>query len=191
MPLTTYTAGEVLTASSLNANLSFAAANPASGFVCVKAETAFSAVGSVTADSVFTSSYTNYLINVVFTSSVTTGDLYIKLRVGGTSASTNYNSSYIAWSTVVSAAQLLSQTSFAIADDSAATSSAQVTLFGPQLAAATAIQAQGIRNLTTNDPRGIIFTGNHSTATAYDGIEILTAGTMTGRYTIYGYGKSV
>jgi hypothetical protein len=36
MPLTTYTAGEVLTAASLNANLSFAASNPSSAVVQVK-----------------------------------------------------------------------------------------------------------------------------------------------------------
>ena len=36
MPLTTYTAGEVLTAASLNANLSFAATNPSSAVVQVK-----------------------------------------------------------------------------------------------------------------------------------------------------------
>lgn len=36
MPLTTYTAGEVLTAASLNANLVFAAANPVSSVVQVK-----------------------------------------------------------------------------------------------------------------------------------------------------------
>ncbi len=39
MPLTTYTAGEVLTAASLNANLSFAASNPASAVVQVKSTT--------------------------------------------------------------------------------------------------------------------------------------------------------
>ena len=162
-----------------------------SGLVCVKAETAFSAVNSVTADAVFTSDYTNYLVNVVFTSSQPAGDLFLKLRVGGVSASTNYNYNYIAWSTVSSVAQSLAQTSFLVCDDGAATSSAQITLFGPQLAAATAIQSPSIRNLATNDPRGQHVTGNHSTATAYDGIEILTAGTMTGSYTIYGYSKTV
>ena len=39
MPLTTYTAGEVLTAASLNANLSFAASNPSSAVVQVKSTT--------------------------------------------------------------------------------------------------------------------------------------------------------
>jgi hypothetical protein len=46
MPLTTYTAGEVLTASSLNANFSFAAG--AGSLTLVKAQTIGSAVASVT-----------------------------------------------------------------------------------------------------------------------------------------------
>ena len=39
MPLTTYTAGEVLTAASLNANLSFAAANPTAPGIAIFNET--------------------------------------------------------------------------------------------------------------------------------------------------------
>jgi hypothetical protein len=39
-------------------------------------------------------------------------------------------------------------------------------------------------------PINYYIAGNHSTATAYDGIEILVAsGTMTGSYTIYGYNE--
>ena len=189
MPLTTYTAGEVLTASSLNANLSYLNSK-GSGLVCVKAETAFSAATTVTADAVFTSTYTNYLINIIYTAT-SPGDVFLKLRASGTSASTNYNQSYIAWATSSSVAQSLAQTSFLLGDDGVATSSVQLTLFGPQLAAATAIQSNGVRNLATNDPRGQIVVGNHSTATAYDGLEILTANGMTGSYTIYGYSKTV
>ena len=51
MPLTTYTAGEVLTAASLNANLSFAATNPTAGVIQVKSTT-------VTASTFSTSSAT-------------------------------------------------------------------------------------------------------------------------------------
>ena len=193
MALTTYTAGEVLTAASLNDNLAYAVTVPAAvpgGLVCVKAETAFSAATTVTADGVFTSSYTNYLINIIYTAT-SAGDQFMKLRASATSASTNYNQNYIAWSSSVTNAQSLAQTSFLLADDGAATSSIQLTLFGPQLAAATAIQSQGVRNLATSDPRGQIVVGNHSTATAYDGIEILTPNGMTGSYTIYGYAKTV
>ena len=185
----TFVAGEVLEAAELNSNFTYLDGK-GSGLVCVKAQTAFSAATTVTADGVFTSDYTNYLINIIYTAT-SPGDIFMKLRASGSSASTNYNQNYIAWSTSFSQAQSLAQTSFLLCDDGLATSSIQLNLFGPQLAAATAIQSNGVRNLATNDPRGQIVVGNHSTATAYDGIEILTANGMTGSYTIYGYSKTV
>jgi hypothetical protein len=62
-------------------------------------------------------------------------------------------------------------------------------LSGPNLAEATA--AIGLIN-NQGASGGIeiqTYAGNHTTATAYDGIE-LTGGTATGTYTIYGLGKS-
>ena len=88
MPLTTYTAGEVLTAASLNDNFSFASSN--GGLVCVQAETAFSAVADVTADGVFTSAYTNYRILLRYFCS-TTGDVDMRFRVATVDTSANYN----------------------------------------------------------------------------------------------------
>ena len=191
MPLTTYTAGQVLTASSLNNNLSFAAS--AGGLVCVKAETAFSAVASVTADNVFTSAYTNYKIIMNYTTSTTNGTL-LKLRVGGVSASTNYNAYYgagQAWSS----GTVLGATTFLLGDYSNGSFNCSNVLEIQQPAIATATTFWN--NATTS--RGSYGTpypqytlGNHSTATAYDGVELLvTTGTMTGTYAIYGYSKTV
>ncbi len=64
MPLTTYTAGEVLTAASLNANLSFAASNPAGGLTLISATTIGVAQNTVTVSSAFSATYDNYLITV-------------------------------------------------------------------------------------------------------------------------------
>ena len=61
MPLTTYTAGEVLTASSLNANFSFAAA---SGLTLIKTQTIGTAVATVEVTGAFSATYENYLITV-------------------------------------------------------------------------------------------------------------------------------
>ncbi len=64
MPLTTYTAGEVLTAASLNANLSFAASSPAGGLTLISTTTIGTTVSSVTVSSAFSSTYDNYKIIV-------------------------------------------------------------------------------------------------------------------------------
>lgn len=194
MPLTTYTAGEVLTAASLNANFTFAAASPTSGLVCVKAETTVTATNTVTADGVFTSSYTNYfmLVNYLITGA---GQLKIKLRASGTNASTNYNYEQIQGSSsTVTGAVSASQTSFVVADYGAGLyASTVIELFNPQLAQATTIL---VRNTAPNGaytaPLNTSWKGNHSTATAYDGIEIATSGTtFTGNYAIYGYSKTL
>ncbi len=64
MPLTTYTAGEVLTAASLNANLSFAASSPAGGLTLISATTIGTTASTVTVSNAFSATYDNYLITV-------------------------------------------------------------------------------------------------------------------------------
>ena len=166
------------------------AAAATSGLTCVKAETAFTTVASVTADSIFTSTYTNYLLLLNYTTSTTAGP-NLKLRVSGTSASTNYTSQQIqGFTTTVSTNARTTQTSFDFAYYGNGTKEAVVlSIMGPQLAQATQFVAGGgglggalVQNIY----------GQHTTGTAYDGIEILvSSGTMTGTYAIYGYSKTV
>ena len=198
MPLTTYTSGEVLTAASLNANLVFAAANPVAvpgGLVCVKAETAFSAVASFTADGVFTSSYTNYLINVIVTQSANES-IVMNLRASAVDASTNYNFQRgNIDGTSLSASKSTAQSSGTVIGTNGGSGQvgAAIRLFGPQLAAATNYITES--STPFSGVAGIYiaqFYGIHSTATAYDGIKLSVAsGTMTGTYSIYGFAKTV
>ena len=199
MPLTTYVSGTVLTAASLNDNLAYAVTVPVStpgGLVCVKAETAFSAVTSITADSVFTSTYTNYKIMVRFTAT-TQGAVSMQLRAGGVAATSNYNfQRAISSGTVTSPIRYASQSVFTIGDGSGGnfTESTWIEITGPQLAEITNFWASFQQSDGANTlPIIQTWMGNHSTETAYDGIAISIAGggTMTGTYTIYGYAKTV
>ena len=160
----------------------------AGGLVCVKAETSFSGT-SITADNVFTSSYTNYLL-MISAQSTTTSALSIRYRVGGVSASTNYNyQTTNADNTTTTLSQTLATTSSRIGTLRNATANLIYQyIYNPQLAVPT----QNYGNET--DTSGIQVTtwgGKHTTATAYDGIEILSATSATGTYTIYGYAKTV
>ncbi len=162
--------------------------NPA--LVCVKAETAFSGASSVTADNVFTSSYTNYVLLLNYTTS-TTNFVFAKLRTGGTSASTNYTSQQIqGFSTTASTNARTGATAIEFGYYGNTTREASVVqIMGPQLAQATQfdIQGGGLGGTLVQKIYGL-----HTTATAYDGIELLvTSGTMTGTYAIYGYSKVV
>ena len=164
------------------------------GLVCVKAETTFSGASSVTADNVFTSSYTNYVIKFRYTTNNTVQPSF-KLRASGTSASTNYNYQYINGNaSSVSAAGATAQTSanFALYSNGDFKSAATLELFSPQIAEATNFTSLNAWSPASYNSLNAFYAGNHSTATAYDGIEFLvSAGTMTGAYTIYGYSKAV
>ena len=164
------------------------------GLVCVKAETAFTTASSVVADNIFTSSYTNYLINLSITSASAELVLLYKNRVGGTSASTNYNTQLVTFTaTTTDAARSTGQTSFRLGQAFTVSSFYTLNIASPQLAAQTNMTSTGIYNdAAVTTPKAMFNTGNHSTATAYDGLEILTnTGTITGFYSVYGYSKTV
>jgi hypothetical protein len=197
MALTTYTIGEVLTAASLNDNFAYAVTVPAavsSGLVCVKAETAFTGAASVTADGILTSSYTNYLLLVNYTTS-TTVFASLKLRASATSASTNYNRQYLNGndsSVAAARASAASSYDFGFYTNGDYKSSARIEIFAPQLAQATNFISLNAVSPAGYTPINMFMSGNHTTATAYDGIEILvSSGTMTGTYAVYGYSKTV
>lgn len=167
------------------------------GLVCVKAETAFTAASSITADNVFTSSYSNYRL-VINTTSAGNNVVNFRLRVGGVSASTNYNRQELSvFSTSVAAARTSSATSGLLCYANGALQYVGILdLFGPQLAQPTqffdvALNNGGTAPALYTSPELYLYAQNHSTATAYDGIEILSASNLTGVYSIYGYSKTV
>lgn len=180
MTFPVFASGDVLNASDMNAV----------GLWKIKAETSFSAASSVTADSIFTSNYTTYKVVIRYSTS-TTNAPFMKFRVGGVSASTNYNyQDLYGGNTALGTTRTTSATSALIGlDTNTVTGMTIIDINGVALASNTvysAVSSSGQTAATTTAQRFI--QGNHSTATAYDGIELLVAsGTMTGSYTIYGY----
>jgi hypothetical protein len=165
------------------------------GLNCIQAETAFSAVSSVTLDNIFSSSYTNYRIMWKYYTS-TTFNLVMNFRAGGTNASTNYNSQrQIIFNTTQTIDRQLSQTAFSIAMDTnsnAFNSLSIIDISSVALAEATAFTVTNSCNYGAADPQIINYYGNHSTATAYDGFRVTVgSGNFTGSYSVYGYSKVV
>jgi len=190
--------GTVLTADSAETTgLRWAtpAASTNTGLVCVKAKTSFSAVSSVTADNVFTSSYANYLI--LFSYGGSAGAITnFNLRASGVNATgANYSYQGIqANGTSITAARTTNNTGFdAGSANGSDTSTAIITLFQPQIAAGTNIQSSynySGGNFAT--PVNQEMKGNHSLANSYDGFAFSPgSGTITGSYTVYGYGVTV
>lgn len=159
------------------------------GLTVVKAETAFSAVAAVTADNVFTSAYTNY--RILFTSATAVGapQMNITLRAGGVAANTNYNwNAFSVNGATITGSAASAQTAWAAGLTTSTVSWWAIDLFNPQLAVATQMSL----NMSQNQFQSWIYWSNNTNATAYDGIGFAPASsTITGSYTIYGYGKTV
>jgi hypothetical protein len=167
----------------------------AGGLVCVKAETTVTAASSFTADNIFTSSYSNYFMLMRFTTTSTAGPA-LQLRVGGVSASSNYNWQQIsANGSTISAARYNSNSSIDVINGTNGNFPAQysITLMSPAVATETNFYmnpAFSSGNFTA--VRADTNWGVHTTATAYDGFEIaLASGTITATYAVYGYSKTV
>jgi hypothetical protein len=163
-----------------------------SGLTVVKAETAFTTATTITADNVFTSSYTSYLMYLDI-NWVAGGTLSLQFRASGSTTATGYNVAKLEAAASVSSSVATSQTSGFVGEGSINfRSSGWIKIIGPQLAQPTMFYSEWIRNQGAYTSPNIQMTyGNQSASTQFDGI-ILTGSTngLTGTYAIYGLAKS-
>ena len=166
------------------------------GLVCVKAETAFTAASTITADSIFTSSYRNYRLMVKMNGSANTSCALV-LRVGGVSATgANYQiQGLLVSGTTVNGYRDINQTDFRLQIPNAAFyATAILDFFGPAIAEPTILISNQFKNdgSDTTPYSYPAINATHTLSTAYDGFSFApVSGTVTGTYTVYGYGKTV
>ena len=182
MPLTTYTAGQVLTAASLNANFAFAAAG---GLTLIKSETIGTAVGSVAVTGAFSATYDNYVIEVSASLSSTTG--YLLMTLGGSAGSTySWGASNTTFA-VNSADAQNNTTSWKVGQLGTTSFGAQISVQSPFLAKYTTCQFGGTSD--SNGIWGVAIDKNAASSTAFT----LTpaSGTITGgTIKVFGYSNS-
>jgi hypothetical protein len=183
MPLTTYTAGDVLTAASLNNN--FASAG---GLQLVKTQTIGTTVASVTVTNAFSATYDAY--KIIITGGASSVDLGFNLKMGVTAA--GYYAVYIFASYSLSTAAS-SNVNNGSAWSSVGASTADghrfnLDLLNPFLAKKTSFTGS-LQNQTTNAGFN---TGYLNNTTSYTDFLIeLTSGTITGgEIRVYGYANS-
>jgi len=158
------------------------------GLVHINTTTITSAT-AVSLDSVFTSSYRNYLIVYDLVAS-TTANPTLRLRLSGTdNTASEYDQQYIlsSSSTVVAGASN-AQTSWGIAavGDRLYTT-ATIDIFRPNLAAPTLLQASsGQSNINGGSSGNRTTTGSHRASTSFDGFTVAFS-TATGSLSVYGY----
>ena len=186
MPLTTYTAGEVLTAASLNANLSFAASSPASGLTLI-ASASYSSATSFTITNCFSATYRNYYL--VFDSSGNNAMCTAQLAVSGVASTTGYGYQlFEASSTASSVSRSSNQSSMNLAPLSIG-GQMDVMIYRPALAQRTGFIIRNIygASFSSANPAFYDIRGIHDVATAYDSITVTGAASgLTGKYFIYG-----
>lgn len=162
--------------------------------VLIQAQTAFSAASSVTLDTAFSSTYTNYLILLNYTTS-TTNNVGLRFRVSNASVSTTtYNSQgFFANDTALVGARSTGSTNLDIGVNSqgAFNCASNITIFSPNVATPTTMFATvNYNSAAYTSQRLANYAGNQTDSTQFTGFEIFVAtGTMTGNYALYGYAK--
>ncbi len=195
MPLTTYTAGDVLTAASLNSNFTFAAANPVGGATLVLAQS-FSAVASVSmAAGTFTSTYQNYLVMFQITANSTGQVTSMRVNNAGTPRTGgNYSGAKVSTQTggTVTGTGTAGGTSFNFGASGTGGGGFQFTVYSPQVAATQTTWSYtgfGINQAIT-DNAAISGACKYDVAEANDGLTFLVGGTITGTLRVYGLADS-
>jgi hypothetical protein len=191
MPLTTYTAGDVLTAASLNNNFTFAAANPTGNFVYISQGT-FSAVASVSmAAGTFTSTYDHYKVFLDVNSTSTGQNVGVRVNVAGvaqTGSSWFGGFSQTNNSGTVTGIGSNSATSAVVTGIHGTTlARIDLTVFSPADATnRTYISGTGVGMAADGNVAGAAGGALYNVAAAHDGLTFLVGGTFGGTYYVYG-----
>ena len=184
MPITTYTAGQVLTAASLNSNFS-----AAGGLQFIKAQTIGTGVSAVTVTGAFSATYDNYLITVTGGVASTSNNLYLTL--GSTATGYVYAGTYVQFSSsTVNGTATNVATYFDAGYGTTNALSSRIELESPFLAKRTVFRSQATSTTTTTFMNS--YAGFLNDATSYTAFTLTaSAGTWTsGTIRVYGYANS-
>ena len=166
---------------------------PAQAGLVYIAGTACGTAASVSINNCFTSTYNVYRIMIERAAKSPAGavNFFFRLRLSGTDATSNYNHQYVnASSTTVAGARRTSNAEARFASINADGECAvTLDIFSPAIAATTTYVSKTLYNLT---PEVLDYAGNHTTATAYDGITFYpeTGSFSGGTVRVYGYRNS-
>jgi hypothetical protein len=183
MAITTYTAGQILTAASLNNNFA------SGGLMLVKTQTIGTAVSSVTVSSAFSSTYDNYLITA--TGGAGSGTVAVKLTLGSTATGYYYNLVYQSYNAATpTGSGGANLTSWITGYASTTGIDSTINLQSPNLAKNTLMSFSGALASTTGENsngRGYLADTTQYTAfTLTPNSGTLTGGTIR----VYGYANS-
>jgi hypothetical protein len=156
----------------------------------------FATASSVSPNGVFTSTYKTYILNINLTSGTADAALYLKMRASGTDNSTNYYYAMNNLKTNNTANNYYATngtSGFLIGEIDGPSSAnnwnfTSIVLCNPQLTLLTNFTSTGTSLDTGGSVNGHSGGGTHALAASYDAVSlIVSAGTITGSISIYGY----
>lgn len=158
-------------------------------------KTSFSGATSVNVDSVFSASYTHYLIRRNLSGSIATTSVQMRMRVSGADdTGSNYRDQYVtASSTSVSSARTTAVTSWSagLGDTEATSIGFQDTWVSNPFDAARTTGWTDYSQAATGNIAIVARVWAHDLTTSYTGFTLfVTAGTITGSVSVFGLVKS-
>ena len=190
MPLTSYSPGEVLTASSLNDNFTFAAANPPGGLTLISATTIGTTVSSVAVTDCFSADYDNY--KILINGGVASTNVELRIQLGATT--TGYYAGVVRISYSAGVVGGTNTSNLArwdnMGDGSTSQLDASIELRNPFLSKITTMHTTYAQLATAG--QGYMAAGFQNSATSFTGFTLLlSSGTITGgTICVYGYTNS-
>jgi hypothetical protein len=186
------TNGQVLTADSTVSPTGLKWATPSSGSLTLISTTIFTTVAGVSVDSLFSSTYDNYVVyfNISAVGAGST-DITMKLRSGGADNSTaDYTSqtSYMQNGTLFTTYATASTGGFKVVQNIAAGSSATIQLYSPNLTTTKSgqILGQGTAEASNRMAFGSYY---KPSATQFTGMSFISGINITGTLSVYGLAK--
>lgn len=167
--------------------------NTAGGLVKITDQT-FSAASAVNVNSCFTSTYENYLVEVLVSAASTNSQVFLRLRVSGTDATASeyaYANRYLRLDGNASGTGvglLLSSMQLAAVQHTVYGCAASITVMGPQTTQFTRMFGHAVNYQSSQD--AYLYTNGcmHKNTTAYDGMTVACdSGTITGTLRVYGF----
>ena len=194
------TNGQVLTADSTAAT-GLAWATPSAAGLTLISTTTFSGVATQSFNSVFSSTYANYLItyNIVAADSAAARGIYVRYRASGTDTTTNYAGNMGAWNiegTGQSYNEVVASTTFSQLGFSSSTAEinrllGSAYIYNPNVAQYTALTGQAISEKQGAYKGGYQTYSMQTGTTQFDGFTIYaSSGNISGTVRIYGIRNS-
>jgi hypothetical protein len=148
------------------------------------------ATAAINCTSAFSSSFQNYRIVWVQTAATGSAGFAMRLRAGGTDATTNYSCirMYGNGTSALSSNNPSGTDDWFLGDtDPTFYAGFTIDLFRPFEASPTYISSLGMYNAAGPQITALITSGQNTNSTSYDGFSFISGGTVTGKVRVYGY----